>query len=284
MKELSIVEKAKRYDEALTKARNIVNSINVGLIGKDSFEAVFPELRESNDERIRKAIVKMISDIDGGSPFEKYGIIKKEALAWLEKQGEQKPVISNDALREGIAHFGITQYQIDNWLKKYVDVEKQGEQQPTDKAEPKFKVGDWIVYKDNIWKICNISLGSYYELLKINNEVSIRHFEGVDKTAHLWTIQDAKDGDVLSWDNGRYTIIFKESKDNKIIAHCSYNNHSKHFGTQGNYDTTFDSDLKFIPSAKEQRDLLFQKMKEAGYEWDSHTNKIIYNNDYRRLC
>ncbi len=40
---------------------------------------------------------------------------------------EQNPVISYDALREGITHFGITQYQIDNWLKKYVDVEKQGE-------------------------------------------------------------------------------------------------------------------------------------------------------------
>ena len=51
----------------------------------------------------------------------------------FEKQGEQKPVISNDALREGIAHFGITQYQIDNWLKKYVDVEKQGEQKPKDR-------------------------------------------------------------------------------------------------------------------------------------------------------
>lgn len=54
-----------------------------------------------------------------------------------EKQSEQKPVISDNALREGIAHFGITQYQIDNWLKKYVDVEK-----PTDNLKPKFKVGD----------------------------------------------------------------------------------------------------------------------------------------------
>lgn len=52
MKELSIEEKAKAYDEALTKARNIVNSINVGLIGKDSFEAVFPELKELEDEKI----------------------------------------------------------------------------------------------------------------------------------------------------------------------------------------------------------------------------------------
>ena len=49
----------------------------------------------------------------------------QEGVEWLEKQGAQKPIISDDALREGIAHFGITQYQIDNWLKKYVDVQKK---------------------------------------------------------------------------------------------------------------------------------------------------------------
>ena len=282
MKELSIEEKAKRYDEALTKARNIVNSINVGLIGKDSFETVFPELRESEDERIRKAIVKMISDIDGGSPFEKYGIIKKEALAWLEKQGEQKPVISNDALKEGIAHFGITQHQIDNWLKKYVDVEKQDEQKPTDKAEPKFKVGDWIVYKDNIWKICNISLGIYYELLKINNEASIRHFEGVDKTAHLWTIQDVKDGDVLVLNNEVFIYAHRKQMYSIAVAHCFVDNAGS-FHLDGEFGYK-EWGKTISPATKEQRDLLFQKMKEAGYEWDSHTNKIIYNNDHRRLC
>ena len=59
---------------------------------------------------------------------------------------EKKPIISNNALREGITHFGITQYQIDNWLKKYVDVENQ--QKPADKVEPKFKIGDIIRLKD----------------------------------------------------------------------------------------------------------------------------------------
>jgi hypothetical protein len=85
---MTIEEKAKRYDEALTKARNIVNSINVGLIGKDSFEAVFPELRESEDERIRKWLIK-----DMGrrlSCWTSTEVTKEQVLAWLEKQGEQK--------------------------------------------------------------------------------------------------------------------------------------------------------------------------------------------------
>jgi hypothetical protein len=91
---MTIEEKAKRYDEALTKARNIVNSINVGLIGKDSFEAVFPELRESEDERIRKWLIK-----DMGrrlSCWTSTEVTKEQVLAWLEKQGEQKPAWSEE--------------------------------------------------------------------------------------------------------------------------------------------------------------------------------------------
>jgi hypothetical protein len=35
------------------------------------------------------------------------------------------------------------------------------------------------------------------------------------------------------------------------------------------------TDEKVQPATKEQRDFLFKKMKEAGYEWDPHTKKII---------
>ena len=97
-----------------------------------------PELKESEDERIRKGIIDFLwkekiflqeahSSVENNP---KYRFVM-DAIAWLERRYEEKPVISGDALREGIAHFGITQYQIDNWLKKYVGVEKQGEQKPT---------------------------------------------------------------------------------------------------------------------------------------------------------
>ena len=90
------------------------------------------ELKESEDERIRKGIIRNLEYLmDRAEGFVKDEL--KERIAWLEKQ--QKPVISDDALRKGIAHFGITQYQIDNWLKKYVDVEKQSEQKPTERKD-----------------------------------------------------------------------------------------------------------------------------------------------------
>jgi hypothetical protein len=38
---------------------------------------------------------------------------------------------------------------------------------------------------------------------------------------------------------------------------------------------TLQNKTAFYPATKEQRDLLFQKMKEAGYEWDSNKKELI---------
>ena len=142
------------------------------------------------------------------------------------------------------------------------------------RKELKFKVGDWVVYCGKFCKITGLQNG----IFTITNQDGSYFFNRVESTTepafHLWAIQDAKEGDVLSWDYGRYTILFKELRDNKIIAHCSYNNNSEHFGTKGNYDTTFNSDFKFIPGTKNQRVLLFKKIKEAGYVWDAEKKEL----------
>ena len=50
--------------------------------------------KETEDERIRKALIRFF----GAFPYERLensGVSAKEALAWLEKQGETSPVLSN---------------------------------------------------------------------------------------------------------------------------------------------------------------------------------------------
>ena len=85
---MTIEEKAKAYDEALELARDYYKA-NLKLNNADEnllLEDIFPELKESEDEKIRKALVrfhKSTIDIDG--------IKGTDILAWLEKQGEQNP-------------------------------------------------------------------------------------------------------------------------------------------------------------------------------------------------
>ena len=93
MKELTIEEKAKRYDEAIKLAKDSFNYPDYpGFIRAD---VVFPELKESEDERIRKWLIALIKSNEYGSISSagKMPCPKQKVLDWLEKQGEQKPVV-----------------------------------------------------------------------------------------------------------------------------------------------------------------------------------------------
>lgn len=103
MKEFTIEEKAKRYDEAIERARNLYNSEETSAEVMIACENIFPELEESEDERIRKAIIEMIHDTPSIECEENYNVSKEDTLAWLEKQGEtftKKDV--DDAYLKGI--------------------------------------------------------------------------------------------------------------------------------------------------------------------------------------
>lgn len=81
-------EKAKRYNEALERAREWYNETE-----PDSYtcivESIFPELKESKDEKIRKEIISAVNIYC--SEYSRGTKVREDMLAWLEKQGKQKP-------------------------------------------------------------------------------------------------------------------------------------------------------------------------------------------------
>ena len=79
-------EKARAYDEALALAKRLISN-NCTEVEKLCLKCVFPELKESEDERIRKALCEFISDTLGDE-LDGYDISKNEALTYLEKQKE----------------------------------------------------------------------------------------------------------------------------------------------------------------------------------------------------
>jgi len=135
--------------------------------------------------------------------------------------------------------------------------------------EPKFKINDWIIFdrtftipiqivevnqKDNIYVCMSIEglCGNY----------DITH---TDKNYHLWTIQDAKPGDVLI-DGTTNTIgIFKEINKTHWYSkvYCGNATWGSVFSNGGLHKIECTK-----PATKEQRDLLAAKLKEAGYEWN----------------
>ena len=79
-------EKARAYDEALERAQKATRAGSD--VAMDIVQYIFPQLAESEDERIRKALVwHLKADVD----FVSNGVTKAECLAYLEKQKSQKP-------------------------------------------------------------------------------------------------------------------------------------------------------------------------------------------------
>ena len=80
----------KKYKEALERASKLRFQNPFDTVSQ-MMEHVFPELKESEDERIRKALVKLFQDCgDTDIEFCNTGFSYQEIFAWLEKQGEQK--------------------------------------------------------------------------------------------------------------------------------------------------------------------------------------------------
>ena len=219
-----MTNKEKAYDDALERAKKLKETCDsTAVVGW--CEYIFPEIRESEDERIRKTIIRFFKD-SYPNEIEMYdgSVTVGKALAWLEKQGEHNPA---------------------------------------NKVKPKFKVGDWIIF-NGLTLYINEVVEGYYRTISIGGIPNSYDWD-IDDIARLWTIQDAKDGDVLcEGDNvdGDTIFIFKERlNDESIITYCDYDK-----GELNDSCNLFCYNV--MPATKEQRDLLFKKMKEAGYEWN----------------
>ena len=162
MKELSIEEKAKHYDEASERAK--LSRLQLLDIGEEAteIEHIFPELKESEDDVMRKMAIKAVYAPEAQSCIKSWGINPDDVIAWLEKQGEQK----------------------------------------NEERKSKFKVGDWIVYNfpnhcaNSLMLVRDVRFYGY-----LCSDPDGQMFYGrsyIDRNYHLWDIQDAKDGDVLA--------------------------------------------------------------------------------------
>lgn len=75
------------YEEKYKAALGWMQSLYGGLHGvtKEEAEKYFPELKEPNDERIRKALIEYFGEQCDMSDWN--GVYGYQVLAWLEKQG-----------------------------------------------------------------------------------------------------------------------------------------------------------------------------------------------------
>ena len=81
-------QKAKAYDEALERAKGMYEQ---GMM-PERLEYIFPELKESEDERIRKVLIDLVKCNERSGYTLLNNVSTSSMLAWLEKQGEREPI------------------------------------------------------------------------------------------------------------------------------------------------------------------------------------------------
>jgi hypothetical protein len=271
----------------LEKQGELVNSLSKGL--DNAHERIDTLIQKNNSliEQLEKRQGEKTNPYSGIS-FEYNGhvwgmcardngvdiLLDKQLFKHLEKQDEQKETLCDKCRREQPSHFcqDITE------LGRCALEHQSNQKQPTDKVEPKLEIE-----KDK-WYICIRDLydnygtrafrkgNTYYStkdetLMPDNSNIPVEIKYCVNDYFHLWTIQDANVGDVLEFDDHERHVVgivsYVNKTTGKVDVNCLLENNNFKVGIYYNLDT-----IKPHPATKEQRDLLFQKMKEVGYEWD----------------
>lgn len=238
-------QKARAYDRAIKRAKKWYDAnTNEGYRG--IFEDIFPELKESEDEKVKRILhsisSKMSSHLREIFTEEEFQCFDAWSNAWLEKQGEQ-------------THAKLGQ----------LEVTKTSDQE----LEPKFHEGEWVVYK----------CGKETVTLQITRIVGETYVFSDDSTLgvvdeytlRLWDVtKHAKDGDVLV--TGDWVFIFgKLNTNDKPVCYCHYD---VEFGFSIDVNTYISTFSTIHPATKEQRDTLMKAMADAGYTFDFEKKEL----------
>lgn len=303
----------KAYKEALERAKKELQTC--GSTDCDAARQIFrlfPELAESEDEKIRKEIIAYLDVQDAISDRQDHDF--KNWIAWLEKQGES---IDKEKVKIGARKdlaLSIINYLDNNrvegcmdlssmecediedacvnskWTKLYNYMKKKLEKQDTPKdyrsidpyflkpieTTSKFKVGDWAA-ADRInfrspTKIVDIS-DTEYRVEDTKGNSGMPKIDYFDSRYHLWSIADAKDGDVLI-SACNHPFIYNGNNNSSLVGgYCG-------IATAGGFKIStgecyWTENINIHPATKEQQNYLFQKMREAGYMWDSYTKSVF---------
>ena len=138
-------------------------------------------------------------------------------------------------------------------------------------VEPRFNVGDWVVF---------IKSKSVYRVEKKENyEYTLRYILGGsmclpfsnEELIREWTIEDAKDGDVLTTSSGPFIYNGKRGGSSCPGCYCGIN-------TLGRFEPrvceTHWTSKKVYPATQGQRNALMKTMNDAGYKWNAETKTL----------
>lgn len=198
----------KSYEDALERAKGIYNENPSSSTAKFVCGQIFPEIKESEDERIRKELLEyfhdlqLISDCDFSPSF-----TIDDILAYLEKLKEQKPKMiqwTGKNLKEVIDFTGKSP-RFDEWFKSWEDFENYVHSHEDilklfceDGSHYEVPVGSWIVKTPDGFNVPSLS-----KFVQKPAEWSEEDEDILDSLIRLYSKEYS--ADAWPWGNGAIT-------------------------------------------------------------------------------
>lgn len=136
---------------------------------------------------------------------------------------------------------------------------------------PKFNVGDWVfmnTHGSQPWLVIKVT-PNYYEIKDSSGYIKAKSHHTIDSLFHLWTIKDAKSGNILAITDGCRPFIFKGLYyDGAPTAYCGIDTTDSIYISDEDLPWTRDT---VRPATYEERQLLFNKLEEKNYKWNTDT-------------
>ena len=204
---------------------------------------------ENQDEQ--KHVDEITSNPDYVGPKDK-ALFK---IATVLSQHEDKDGSPLEEIKSILVDYGINNLE-------------SNEQKSADKVEPKFKVGDWVVYDGWTTQIKEVYEDGYSNIHQ--GFISKKHEEEM----HLWTIEDAKDGDVLAAEpiegyHSPFITIYKKKDEEDFDSYCFIGFDGWFYEEENGHFTD-----NIHPATKEQYNILIKAMTCAGYIFDFEKKEL----------
>lgn len=134
-KELEEMDYKEKYEKALEWMKSVYSTMQGS--DKEDAEHYFPELAESEDERIRKELIFFLKEEIPQCSIKEHADKLKEFVSYLEKQKEQKPRDYRKLYEEVVNS---------DWFKENYVGKSLGEEQ-----KPEWSEADEVYLEDALW-------------------------------------------------------------------------------------------------------------------------------------
>lgn len=290
MEELSIEQKAKRYDEAINIAKSKIKNDKDHILYEEDIIEIFSELKEKTDEEIIQKLIAVIHLYYG----EGVNTERDECLEWLEKQSKNKPIERKEfttipfgafdselieemlTIPDGcVATIEGNRIHIKREYKTATETIKEEKVDNSNKVEPKINIGDYVVKRNGkdfhdgrrFAKVIRITKNLDTPMYLVDCDIWL-----YEDDMKLWYISDAKNGDVLINSDNKPFIFNGWIDELSVGAHCGLNIVNEF--TISNNRCNWASNKNIKPATEKQRQTLFNKMKLLGWVWNTETKKL----------